>query len=160
MVGSFLDYEDLLVHGWGREGFAEAFRSGVTVEQIARRFVSFSISARNLFWLWVETEMFRGGGDGDHSRGFVGPIRTMMCSVMRGEAGEAGYEFEDKNVDVGEDWLRALGKKSALNTPISDVLVVWLRNFLVKDKGQWDYLGSESGLLGIFLDPRVCENTV
>ena len=24
MVGSFLDYEDLLVLGWGREGFAEA----------------------------------------------------------------------------------------------------------------------------------------
>ena len=68
MAGNFLNYEDLLVRGWGREGFAEACGSGVTVEKIARRLVSFSISARNLFRLWVETEMFRGGGS-DQSRG-------------------------------------------------------------------------------------------
>jgi len=144
MVGSCIDYEDLLVRGWGKEGFVKAFGSGVSVDKIARRLVSFSIAARNLFRLWVETEMFRGGGDGDRLRGFVGPIRTMMCSIMKGEEGEAGYEFEDENVDVGEDRLRILG------APTSDAMVGWVKNFLVRDKGQWEYLGLGSGLLTLF----------
>ena len=91
-----------------------------------------------------------GGVIGDRLRGFVGPLWTMMYFVMRGEAGKAGYEFEDKNVNVGEDRLRDLWKESGLDTPISDVMVVWLRNFLVKDKGEWEYLTLESGLLGLF----------
>ena len=80
MVGSVLDYEDLLVRGWGKEGFVKAFGAGVSVGKIARRLKSFAIASRNLFRLWVETEMFRGGGSVDRLRGFVGPMRTMMCS--------------------------------------------------------------------------------
>ena len=94
----------------GGEGFFEAFGLGVTVSKIARRLVSLAISACNLFQLWVETKMFRGGKDGDHFREFVGPMRTVMCSVMRGEVGEADYEFELENVDVGEDRLKVLGE--------------------------------------------------
>ena len=69
----------------GGEGFFEAFGLGVTAGKIARRLVSLAILARNVFRLWVETEMFRGGKEGDCLRGFVGPMWTMMCSVMRGE---------------------------------------------------------------------------
>ena len=46
--------------------------------------------------------MFRGEGGG-RLRGSMGPIRTMMCSVIRGEVGEVGCEFEDENIDV---WAR------------------------------------------------------
>jgi hypothetical protein len=153
MVGSVLDYEDLLVRGWGKEGFVKAFGAGVSVGKIARRLKSFAIASRNLFRLWVETEMFRGGGSGDRLRRFVGPMRTMMCSIMRGEAGEAGYEFEDENVDTGEERLRVLWEGSGLDTPISNVMVSWVRYFLVGDKGQWDYLGLESGIMNLFSIP-------
>ena len=69
----------------GGEGFFEAFGLGVTAGKIARRLVSLAILARNVFRLWVETEMFRGGKEGDRLRGFVGRMRTMIHSVMRGE---------------------------------------------------------------------------
>ena len=64
---------------------------------------------RNPCRLWVETEMFRGGKKDDCLRGFVGPMRTMMCSIMRGEVGEAGSKFELENVDVGKDMLKSFG---------------------------------------------------
>ena len=56
--------------------------------------------------------------------GFVGLIWTM------GEAGEVGYEFEDENINVGKDRLRVLWEGPKLNTPISDVIVIWLKKSL------------------------------
>ena len=62
--------------------------------------------------------------------------------------------------------MRVLWERAGLNTPISDVMVNWMRYFLVKDKGQWDYLSLERGLLELFSihvflrmrggDPKAC----
>ena len=35
MINLKIIYEDLLVRGWGKEGFVEAFGAGVSVEKIA-----------------------------------------------------------------------------------------------------------------------------
>ena len=72
MLGSVIDFKDLLVCGWG-EGILESFGFGVTMDRIARRLTSLAILACNLLRLWVENEMIRDDKEGDHLRGFVGP---------------------------------------------------------------------------------------
>ena len=81
MSGSVIYFKDLLVRGRG-EGFLESFGSGVAMDRIARRLTSLAIAACNLFWLWVETEMFRDRKEGGRLRGFMGLMWNMMCPLI------------------------------------------------------------------------------
>ena len=132
----------------GGEGCLKAYGLGVMVGKIAKRLISLAILACNLFRLWVETKT-RGGKEGDRLGRFVGLMRTMMCSVMRGEVGEADYEFELENFDVGEDRLRVLGE-GRVDTPVSDLIVMWLEKILVRKDEGWGYLALDSGLFELF----------
>ena len=73
MSASVIEFKDLLVRGWGEGGFLESFGSGVTMDRITRKLTSLVIAAHNLFCLWVETEMFRDGKEGDYPGGSWAP---------------------------------------------------------------------------------------
>ena len=75
----------------------------------------------------------------------MGPMWNIICFVMKGEA---GFELEMENIDVGEDRLEALGEGRTY-VLLADLIVMWSRGFLVRDV-EWECMALKSGLLGLF----------